>query len=168
EIDGPTEQFVASMVFDGNLFFMSAGFPDHHVMGIRPDGTGIVTDTHVAWHQTSAKCYVPSPVVLDGYLIVADDRGTANCFDASTGEPLWKERLGTHFSASLIHANGLVYLIADDGITSIVRPGSKLDVIAENPLGEASYASPAVSDGQLFIRGERNLYCIEQQTAAGN
>lgn len=160
EIDGPTEQFVASMVFDGNLFFMAAGFPDYHVMGIRPDGQGDVTNTHVAWHQTSARCYVPSPVVLDGYLIVADDRGTANCFDAATGEPLWKERLGKHFSASLVHANGLAYLIADDGVTTIVRPGAELEVVAENSLGEYCFASPAISHGNLFIRGEKNLYCI--------
>ncbi|MBC8355706.1 MAG: PQQ-like beta-propeller repeat protein [Planctomycetes bacterium] len=165
EIDGPTEQFVASMVFDGNLFFMTSGFPDYHVMGIRPDGTGDVTDTHVAWHQTSARCYVPSPVVLDGHLIVADDRGTANCFDATTGEPLWKERLAKHFSASLVHANGLAYLIADDGVTTIVRPGAELDLIAENSLGEFCFASPAISDGQLFIRGEKNLYCIEEQVS---
>ncbi|MCA9119520.1 MAG: PQQ-binding-like beta-propeller repeat protein [Planctomycetaceae bacterium] len=168
EIDGPTEQFVASMVFDGNLFFMSSGFPDYHVMGIRPDGTGDVTETHVAWHQTSAKCYVPSPVVLDGYLIVADDRGTANCFDAKTGEALWKERIGQHFSASLVHANGLAYLTADDGATTIVRPGPKLDIVAENSLGEYTFASPAISDGQIFIRGEKNLYCIQDSVVASD
>jgi outer membrane protein assembly factor BamB len=85
-IDGPTEQYVASMVFDGKLFFMAAGFPTYHVLGIRPDGQGNVTDTHIAWHATSAKCYVPSPVVVGEYLIVADDRGTANCFATATGE----------------------------------------------------------------------------------
>src|SRR5258708_7802283 len=60
-IDGPTEQYVASMVFDGKLFFLAAGFPTYHVMGIRPDGQGNVTQTHVAWEATNAKCYVPSP-----------------------------------------------------------------------------------------------------------
>ena len=167
EIEGPTEQFVASMVFDGKLFFMACGFPDYYVQGIRPDGQGDVTDTHVAWEQRSAKCYVPSPVVLDGHLLVADDRGTANCFDAATGQELWKERLGKHFSASLIHANGLAYFIADDGMTKIVKPGPKLEVVAENPLGEDSYASPAVSDGQLFIRGDKHLYCISEAAATG-
>ena len=159
-IDGPTEQFVASMVYDGKLFFMTAGFPDYHVMAIRPDGRGDVTDSHVAWHQTLARGYVPSPVVLDGYLLIADDRGTAHCFAAADGEHLWKERLGKHYSTSLVHADGLVYLIADDGITKIVRPGEKLDVVAENSLGEYCIASPAISDGQIFVRGEENLYCI--------
>lgn len=167
KIEGPTEQFVASMVYDGNLFFMAAGFPTYHVMGIRPDGDGDVTDTHVAWHAKNAKCYVPSPVVVDGYLIVADDRGTANCFDAKTGERLWQDRLGSHFSASLITADGLVYCVADDGRTNVVRPGTKLDIVADNRLGENSYASPAISDGQLFIRGEKHLYCIgTRRTAA--
>ena len=160
EIDGPTEQFVASMVCDGKLFFMTAGFPDYHVMAIRPDGRGDVTDSHVAWHQTSARCYVPSPVVLDGYLLIADDRGTAHCFAAADGEHLWNERLGRHYSASLVHADGLVYFIAEDGVTKIVRPGEKLDVVAENSLGEYCIASPAISDGQMIVRGEENLYCI--------
>ena len=165
-IDGPTEQFVASMVFDGKLFFMTCGFPDYHVLGIRPDGTGNVTGTHIAWHETSAKCYVPSPVVTGGHLIVADDRGTANCFVAATGERLWQERLGNHYSGSLVAAGGLVYLIADDGTTKVVRPGPKLDVVAENALGEFCYSSPAISQGQIFIRGEKSLYCIGSAAGA--
>lgn len=160
EIDGPTEQFVASMVYDGELFFMTAGFPTHHVMGIRPGGSGNVTESHVQWHEQSAKCYVPSPVVVGEHLFIADDRGTANCFDTATGKQLWKKRLGKHYSASLVAAQGLVYFLADDGVMKVVRPGPELDVVAENALGENCYASPAIAYGQLFIRGEKNLYCI--------
>jgi outer membrane protein assembly factor BamB len=159
-IDGPTEQYVASMVFDGKLFFMAAGFPTYHVLGIRPDGHGNVTDSHVVWEQTNAKCYVPSPVVTGSYLIVADDRGTANCFVADSGERLWQERLGSHFSASLVTAGGLAYFIADDGLTKVVRPGAQLEVVAENPLGEHCYSSPAISHDCLFIRGETHLFCF--------
>ncbi len=160
KIDGPTEQYVASMVFDGEKFYMAAGFPTYHVMGILPGGSGNVTDTHVAWHIKNVRCYVPSPVVVDKYLLVADDRGTANCFDTATGERLWQDRLGKHFSASLVTANGLVYFLADDGEMSVVRPGKTLDVVSQSKLGEYCYASPAISDGQLLIRGEKNLYCI--------
>jgi outer membrane protein assembly factor BamB len=132
----------------------------HHVIAIRPDGEGDVTNSHVTWHQTNVRCYVPSPVVVDGYLIVADDRGTANCFDTKTGQRLWQTRMGTHYSASLGAAGGLVYLFADDGVTKILRPGPSADVLAENQLGENVYSSPAFSDGQLFIRGEKHLFCI--------
>jgi outer membrane protein assembly factor BamB len=160
KIEGPTEQFVASMVFDGKLLFMAAGFPTYHVMGIRPDGRGDVTDSHVAWHATNAKCYVPSPVIVGEHLFVADDRGTANCFIAATGDRLWQERLGNHFSNSLVTANGLCYLLADDGAMKVVRPGEKLDVVADNPLGERCYSSPAIAHDQIFIRGEKHLFCI--------
>jgi outer membrane protein assembly factor BamB len=160
KIDGPTEQFVASMVYDGKLLFMAAGFPTYHVMGIRPDGRGNVTDTHVAWHETNARCYVPSPVVVGDYLLVADDRGTANCFAASSGERFWQQRLGSQFSASLVTAGGLVYFVADDGVTKVVRPGPKLEVVAENPLGERCSSSPAIADGRIYLRGERDLFCI--------
>ena len=160
EIDGPTEQFVASMVYDGSLFFMTCGFPDYHVMGIRPDGHGNVTDTHVAWHAQNARCYVPSPVVLDGFLMIADDRGTGNCFNAATGERYWQKRMGPGYSASLVHAGGLVYWTANDGVTKVIRPGRDLEVLTENPLGEDVSASLAMSQGNILIRGDKHLFCI--------
>lgn len=159
-IEGPTEQFVASMVYDGSKFYMAAGYPTYHVMAIRPDGNGDVTKSHIAWHAKNAKCYVPSPVVVGNYLFVADDRGTANCFDTATGERLWQDRMGRHFSGSLVTAGGLAYFPADDGITKVVRPGKTLDVVHENPLGEFSYTSPAISGGRLYLRGEKHLFCI--------
>jgi hypothetical protein len=72
------------------------------VIALRPDGSGDVSESHVAWHVTNAACYVPSPVLVDRYLLVADDRGTANCFDTKTGDRLWQARMGRHFSPSLV------------------------------------------------------------------
>ena len=165
-IEGPTEQFVSSMVYDGKMFYMTAGFPTHHVMAIRPDGSGDVTHTHVAWHSEEAKCYVPSPILVEDRLMVADDRGTVNCFDTSNGIRLWQERLGNHYSGSLVTANGLAYFPADDGIMSVVKPGVLLEVLQRNPLGEYSYASPAISNGQIFIRGEHHLFAIGLDSAS--
>ena len=104
---------------------------------------------------------------MGNYLIVADDRGTANCFDTRTGERYWQKRMGNHFSASLITANKNVYLVADNGTTKIVAPGEKLKVVATNKLGEYTYASPAISHGCLFIRGEKHLYCIGSKQTSG-
>jgi len=159
-VQGPTEQFVASMVYDGARYYLSAGFPTHHVMAIRPGGSGDVTDSHVEWHVTNAKCYVPSPVVTAKHLFVADDRGTVNCFEAKSGKQIWKERLGRQYSASLVTAGGLVYLVDDQGTTKVVRPDAKLDVVATNPLGEPCRASPAISNGRIYLRGTKHLYCI--------
>ena len=161
-IDGPTEQFVASLVYNGKLLFMTAGFPEFHIQAIRPDGHGNVTDTHVVWHTTKGCAYVPSPIICGEYFLVAADTGIASCFVADKGERLWMERLGVHYSASLVTAGGLVYFLADDGVMKIVRPGPQLEVVAVNPLGESCYASPAISRGQLFLRGAKHLFCIAE------
>jgi outer membrane protein assembly factor BamB len=75
--------------------------------------------------------------------------------------------MGSHFSASLVTAGGLVYFQADDGTTRVVKPGPDMEIVSENELGERSYASPAISEGQFFIRGEKHLFCIgATQTAS--
>ena len=160
QIEGPTEQFVASPVFDGDKFYLAAGFPTYHVLAIRPDGTGDVTESHVAWHSRNAACYVPSPVVIGRHLFVADDRGTANCFDTQTGERLWQTRLGTHYSASLATVLGKAWFLADDGVTKLLEPGPEPQVVAQNPLGETVYASPAFAAGSVLIRGTEHLFRI--------
>jgi outer membrane protein assembly factor BamB len=159
-VEGPTEQFVASMVFDGSKFYLAAGFPDYYVMSIYPDGNGDVTQSKVAWSSTEAKCYVPSPVLVGKRLFVVDDRGTLNCFETVQGKRLWQARLGGHHSASLVTANELVYCTSDDGMVRIVRPGEALDIVSENSIGEATFASPAISQGQLFFRGETHLIAV--------
>ena len=155
---------MASLVYNGDLLFMTAGYPDLHMLAIRPHGRGNVTDTHVAWRTTRGASYVPSPIAAGDYFLVVSDGGIASCFEAKTGDRLWMERLGTHFSASLVSAGGLVYFLSDDGTMTVVRPGPKLEIIAENKLGEYCYASPAISQGQLFLRGEKNLYAVGQRS----
>ncbi len=159
-MDGPTEQFVASMVDDGKRFFVTAGYPDHHILAINPDGHGNVTETHIAWRTERGAAYVPSPVVSGKYLVVVADNGIASCFDSASGERQWMARVGPRFSASLVAADGLVYLTSDRGVTTVIKPGPALEKVAENDLGEFVSSSPAVSQGQIFIRGHENLYCI--------
>ena len=148
-IDGPTEQYVASLVYNGDLLFMTAGFPEHHMMAIRPDGRGNVTESHVVWHHRDGCSYVPSPIASqDGkYFLIVSDKGIASCLEAATGHRCWKERIGPHYSASLVVADGLVHFLSDEGITTIVRPGPEFEVVATNELGEECYASPAINGG---------------------
>jgi outer membrane protein assembly factor BamB len=166
-IDGPTDQFVASMVFSEKtgLFYITGGFPDHHILAIRPDGTGNVTNTHVVWHHHAPQgvAYVPSPIVAGDWLLVADDVGVAHAFDAKTGKIVWTQRFGREH-ASLVSANGLVYFLNDKGVCNVVRPGAKFEVVATNDIGENTYASLAPSDGQIFLRGEKSLFCIGKAT----
>jgi outer membrane protein assembly factor BamB len=159
-IDGPTEQFVASLVYLDGLLFLTGGFPDYHVMGIRPDGKGNVTDTHVVWHETDGAAYVPSPAAHDRYFFLVSDIGVASCWEAKTGKRLWTARLGRHHSASPVVAGGHVYFLDDDGKMFVLRAGDQFEVVSRNLLNEECYASPAISRGQMFIRTLEHLYCI--------
>lgn len=166
-LDGPTEQFVASLVYAHGLVFVTGGYPDFHILAIRPDGHGHVTDAQVAWHETGGAAYVPSPIALGDYFLIVSDTGIASCFDAVSGKRFWMHRMvGRHYSASLIAADGLVYFLSDQGIMTVVKPGPQFDVMAQNEIGERCFASPAVSDGRLFLRGETHLFCIANAAAA--
>jgi outer membrane protein assembly factor BamB len=167
-IDGPTEQFVASIVYLDNILFMSAGFPTHHLMAIRPDGEGNVTNTHVLWHEYKrAKCYVPSPIAHDKYFFVVSDegpeKGWATCWDAKSGEMKWRQKLGRRHSASAVSAGDILYFPDDDGNTFVLKASDKFELVAKNVLGDECSASPAVSDGQIFMRTLHTLWCIGEK-----
>ena len=159
-IDGPTEQFVASVVDNGQLVFVTAGYPEYHILAIRPDGHGKLTDSHIEWRTTKGCAYVPSPIVIGPYLFVVSDTGIASLFDTQSGKRFWMERIGKHFSASVITAGGHLFALADDGTTSVIKPGPTFERIAQNAIGESCSSSPAISKGQIFVRGEEHLYCI--------
>jgi len=166
-LDGPTEQFVASPVENKGLIFITGGFPDKHILAIDPRGSGQITEeSHVKWHHLNkGVSYVPSPVAADRFFYCVADGGIGGCYDAVTGEIKWQERLGRHHSGSLVAAAGRVYFLDDDGITHVLEVGPEFKVLATNPLGEEAYSSPAISQGQMFIRGEKHLFCIGNRSA---
>jgi outer membrane protein assembly factor BamB len=161
-IDGPTEQFVASMVYAEGVFFITGGFPQWHVLAINPDGQGNVTSSHILWRDKGHDIcsYVPSPVAWGPHFFIVSDEGNATCFEAKTGKRLWKEKLSKHFSASAVAAGGYLYFLDDFGVTYVVKAGETFELVAKNPLGEECYASPALSRGRLYIRTAKNLFCI--------
>jgi len=160
-IDGPTEQFVASPVYSERtgLLYITGGFPDHHILAIKPDGHGNVTRSHIAWRTTRGVAYVPSPIIEGEYFLIVSDSGVAHCFEAATGMLAWAERLGEHH-ASLVSAEGLVYFLNDNGVMNVIRPGAEFVLVARSEIGEKTFPSPAISQGQIFIRGDKSLFCI--------
>ena len=159
-VDGPTEQFVASVVYDGKYVFATGGYPERHTLAIRPGGKGNVTDTHIAWRTTRGAAYVPSPIISGRYLLMVADSGIASCFEARSGKRHWMERLPGGHSPSPVSADGLVYFVSDQGVTTVIRPSETFAVVAKNELGEPVSASPAISQGQIFLRTHQHLYCI--------
>jgi len=160
-IDGPTEQFVASLVHDAksNHLLMSGGFPEHHILAIKPNGVGNVTDSHIEWRTNKGVSYVPSPICEKGWFLIVSDSGIAHCFDAKTGDIAWEERMKEHH-ASLVSAEGKVWFINDFGTLRLIKPGKEYELMAEMELEEKIFASPAMSEGQIFVRGEKSLICL--------
>jgi outer membrane protein assembly factor BamB len=159
-VDGPTEQYVASLVYNGEYLFMTCGFPKRFMQAIDPTGSGNVTETHVKWITTKGCSYVPSPISIGKYFLVVADNGVASCFDSKSGERYWMERLPGDHNASIISANGLAYFLSKAGVMTVIKPGPEFQVVSENKVPEETNASPAVYDGQIFIRGDKHLYCI--------
>jgi outer membrane protein assembly factor BamB len=125
-------------------------------------GKDDATKTHVKWSTTGGS-YVPSPVLCEGHLYWVNDRGIVNCVDIKTGEQVGTKRLGGQFYASMVVANGTLYAVSRFGGTHVLKATPNLEEIALNKLSDDSdfSGSPAISDGQLFIRSDAALYCIQ-------
>jgi outer membrane protein assembly factor BamB len=106
--------------------------------------------------------YVPSPISVGNYFFVVSDSGVAHCFEAATGKLMWDERMGEHH-ASLVSAEGMVYFLNDNGLMRVVKAAPKYECVATNDFAEKTFASPAISHGQLFVRGDKHLFCIGQR-----
>jgi outer membrane protein assembly factor BamB len=160
-VDGPSQEFVATPTYSEKtgLVFISSSWPKQVLLAIRPDGSGDVTKSHVVWSDSKGAPYVPSLLVAGDYLLSINNGGTAFCYEAATGKVLWQEKLGrTHASPVLV--GGLAFFANDDGRINVVKPGLVFDRVAQYELGEPCYASPAISDGQVFLRGFKHLFCI--------
>ena len=158
---GPSDVAVAGMAFGDGLVFTTAGYPARTRMAIRTSGSGDVTDSAVAWKFRRQASYVPSPVYHQNHLYSLVDDGILYCFEAKTGDIKWEQRLGGRYRASLLLVDGLMFATSDKGLTTIVRASpDSFQQVAVNDLKEFCYATPALSNGRLFIRTETNLFCI--------
>lgn len=154
------EGVVPSIVGGDGFIFATSGFEKPTIRCIRLGGEGDVTKTHIVWEQTRGVPMVPSMLYLNPYLFAVADNGIASCFNAKTGEVIWQERLGGNYASSPVYADGKIYFLSMDGETVVVEAKPEFKIIARNPLNEQCQASMAISNGKLFIRTEKNLYCI--------
>jgi outer membrane protein assembly factor BamB len=147
-------------VFGHGLVYIGTGFNTPSLIAVRPDGSGDITKTHVAWTMRRAAPLTPSPLLVGDELYVVNDVGILSCLDAGTGELRWIQRLDGNYSASPVFADGRIYFQSEEGVTTVIAPGKTFRKLATNTLDEATLASMAVSGGSIFIRAERHLYRI--------
>ena len=128
---------------------------------LRAGGRGDVSKSHVMWRFNQGPD-VPSPVSDGTYLYSINDRGIMFCLDLKTGSSVYgPQRLrNATYSGSPVLADGKIYITDEDGVTTVVRAGPKFEKLAENDFAEYTLSSPAVSEGQIFIRTDTALYAI--------
>jgi outer membrane protein assembly factor BamB len=155
------EGVTPSPVVGAGMVFASSGFEKTTLRAVRlGNATGDVTQTHIAWEQIKGVPTQPSPIFVNPYLYAITDGGIATCYAPDNGEIIWQERVGGNHSASPVFGDGRIYFLAEDGETTAIGVGSQFKVLSKNPLKEKCQASMAVSQGHLYIRGEKHLYCI--------
>lgn len=157
--NAPFYRIVASPVItDGIIYAPTRVRP---LLALKPGGRGEVTKSHVLW-STSNGPDVPTPVTDGKYFYIVNDRGVVWCLDAKSGKEVYgQQRIapGT-YSASPVLVDGKIYATNEDGLTTVFKSGPQFEVLAQNELDDYCLSSPAISDGQLFIRTTKYLYSI--------
>jgi outer membrane protein assembly factor BamB len=162
--NAPFYRIVASpVVADGIVYAPTRMKP---LLAFRAGGRGDVTTSHLLWSSQSGPD-VPTPVTDGKYFYIVHDKGIVWCLDAKTGKEVYgpvRLKPGT-YSASPVLADGKIYVTNEDGLTSVFKAGPQFEVLAENPLEDYCLSSPAISDGQIFLRTTGALYCIGKGAA---
>ncbi len=150
-------------MFGGGLVYLDSGRGGTGI-AVNPTGSGDVTKTHLKWKTEKMPEGFGSPVIVGDYLYRLHSPGVLKCLKLSTGETVYSERLekvSNH--ASLISAPDDRIYLASAGRTYVVKAGEKFEILATNDLGDDSHASPAVSDGRMYLKGRKMLFCVGQK-----
>jgi outer membrane protein assembly factor BamB len=163
-------------IFAGGLIVVASGrAPERPIFAIRPGSRGDLTLTKdarsssaVAWSYTGRGSYMPTPLAYDGLLYVLANNGVLDAYDLKSGKELYRQRLplvGSGFSASPIAADGKIYLSNEDGDMLVIRAGPTFEHLATNSIGELLMATPALSEGVMYVRGASSLFAVATNPA---
>jgi outer membrane protein assembly factor BamB len=154
------EGVTPSPVVGDGLIYTSSGFEAPTLRAIRFGGKGDVTETHIAWEQKRGVAALSSLLYIKPYLYSISRDNILHCLEASSGKIIWMQRLsGVHW-ASPVYADGRIYILSEEGVTLVLRPGAKYAEVARNDISVTCLASMAVSQGNFYIRSDQDLYCI--------
>ncbi len=161
--DGLTALSYTSPLVTPDTIVAMSGYHGN-ALAVRRGGSGNITASHRLWMHTERKMLpqrVGSGVVAGEHIYIYNETGQIWCIGLKTGELAWRERVGGTSWASMSLVDGRLYVITEDGTTFVLKPDPKeCKILAENPLGELTRGSLAFSDGQIFARTYKHLYCI--------
>jgi outer membrane protein assembly factor BamB len=162
---GQTRNVIPTPVVGFGMVYCTSGYRGSALKAIKLGRTGDLTGTDaVVWEVGEATPYVPSPLLYEGRLYVCDvNKEVISCYDARTGKPYFvkqkmDEMKGVYASPSV--AAGRIYFVGRNGVTYVIKPGEKFEVLAINKLDDAIDCSPAFVGDEMFLKGKKHLYCI--------
>jgi outer membrane protein assembly factor BamB len=158
-------------IYSEDLFVVASGRgPERPIFVVRPDARGDLTlpegktsSDSVVWSRTGRGSYMPTPLAYKGVLYVLSNNGLFDAYNLRTGEEIYRQRVplvGSGFSASPVGADNKIYLSNEDGEILVISAGEKFTHIATNSMGELLMATPAMSDGVMYVRGTTSLFAI--------
>jgi outer membrane protein assembly factor BamB len=170
-LGGSSKLTAPTPIFANGLHIVASGrAPERPVFAVRPGARGDVTpaagataNTSVAWSKTGRGSYMPTPLAYRGILYMLANNGVFDAYDIGTGKEIYRERLplvGSGYSASPVAADGKIYLSNEDGEMLVVEAGATFKHLATNSMGETLMATPALSQGVMYVRGSRTLFAI--------
>ena len=156
---------ISRIVSGHGLFFVNCGGApgQTQLWAVRQGGHGDVTDTHVVWKMTEDVPHESSPVLVDDLLYTMSDKGVLVCKEAVTGETFWTEKFRERLVASLLYAEGRIYLSSMKGVTTVIKPGRSFQKLAVNQLDGEFWASPAMAGEALILRTKTHLYRLQNE-----
>ncbi|HOU30313.1 MAG TPA: PQQ-binding-like beta-propeller repeat protein [Bacteroidales bacterium] len=153
-INGVVNDVAVSPAVNNNFVYVSANY--EALLAIKPDKSGAT----VGWSDNTYTPDVSSPAATDEFLFISDGTGAIACYKADSKEKLWENYFNSSFYASPIVAGGMVYFLDRDGVMHIVKASATYELVSESSIGEDTDSTPAFSEKKIYIRGEKNLYCI--------
>lgn len=170
-LGGSSKITAPTPVFTEDFIVVASGRrPEQPIFVLRPGARGDITldadqtsNEHVVWSLRRRGPYMPTPLIYDGILYVLSNNGVFDAYDLETGDEIYRSRLphlGSGFSSSPVAADGRIYLSNEDGDMIVLAAGGEFEHVATNPMGELLMATPAISEGVMYVRGVASVFAI--------
>jgi outer membrane protein assembly factor BamB len=170
-LGGSSQITAPTPVFAQDLILVASGRgPERPIFVVRADAEGDITlpegktsSEAVVWSKKGRGPYMPTPLIYRGHVYRLGNNGILDAYELETGKEVYRERMphsGSGFSASPVAADGKLYLSSEDGDMFVIKAGPEFEVIAQNAIGELLMATPAVSDGVMYVRAVDHLFAI--------
>jgi outer membrane protein assembly factor BamB len=163
-MDGLHSNSIHRPLVHGDTVILTAGYPTRILKAVRLGGSGDLTDSeYLRWTYNKGTAYVASSLAYDGQVYALADNGVVTALDADTGEIVYeggRPPVPQRFYASPIAYDGKFLLVGEDGEIFVIRAGPEFEVLATNSMGEKLWATPAIANGRIYIRGSEHLYAI--------